>query len=382
MTREEIMNLDAEGIESRKAELKTEIENATEQSQLDAIAEERSILDERVEALNKEIESRKANMLKVANGAGNVVAKAPVEVRTNDTVRASKEYTDAYARYLISGDANECRSLLTSNVSGSLPVPTVVDEIIRTAWDKSDILSRVKRTYFKGNLKVAFEKSATGANVHTEGSSAPTEEELTLGIVEMVPANIKKWITVSDEALTMGGEAFLDYVYRELAHQITKKLADLVVADISGAQTSADGTHTAQAKITAAPSVTVIGQAFANLSDEAENPVVIMNKLTYANFLNAQAAASFAMDPFRGMPVLFNNTLPAYDSASAAAVYAIVGDLNGAQVNYPEGDGVALKFDDLSLAEKDMVKIVGRQYAAHGVTASGRFCRIAKPSGT
>lgn len=379
MTREEIMNLDAEGIESRKAELKNEIENATEQSQLDAIAEERSLLDERVEALNKEIESRKANMLKVASGAGNVVAKAPVEVRTNDTVRASKEYTDAYARYLISGDANECRSLLTSNVSGSLPVPTVVDEIIRTAWDKSDILSRVKRTYFKGNLKVAFEKSATGANVHTEGSSAPSEEELTLGIVEMVPANIKKWITVSDEAIAMGGETLLRYIYDEITYQIvTKKLADLIVNDIATAPTTATGSAASVAAITAAPGLATVATAFANLSDEATNPVVIMNKLTYASFKAAQAAGNYNVDPFEGFPVLFNNSLPAYSSASANAVYMIVGDLSGAQVNYPEGEGVVIKYDDLSLSESDLVKIVGRQYAAHAVTACGRFCNVKK----
>ena len=48
----------------------------------------------------------------------------------------------------------------------------------------------------------------------------------------------------------------------------------------------------------------------------------------------------------------------------------------------PEGEGVVIKYDDLSLSEKDMVKIVGRQYAAHAATASGRFCNIAKPSGT
>lgn len=379
MTREEIMNLDAEGIESRKAELKNEIENATEQSQLDAIAEERTILDERVEALNKEIESRKANMLKVASGAGNVVAKAPVEVRTNDTVRASKEYTDAYARYLISGDANECRSLLTSNVSGSLPVPTVVDEIIRTAWDKSDILSRVKRTYFKGNLKVAFEKSATGANVHTEGSSAPSEEELTLGIVEMVPANIKKWITVSDEAIAMGGETLLRYIYDEITYQIvTKNLADLIVNDIATAPAEATSSRASVAAITAAPGLATVATAFANLSDEATNPVVIMNKLTYASFKAAQAAGNYNVDPFEGFPVLFNNSLPAYSSASANAVYMIVGDLSGAQVNYPEGEGVVIKYDDLSLSEEDLVKIVGRQYAAHAVTACGRFCNVKK----
>ena len=106
-----------------------------------------------------------------------------------------------------------------------------------------------------------------------------------------------------------------------------------------------------------------------------------MNKLTYANFVAAQAAAEYNIDPFMGLPVLFNNSLPAYDSASANAVYAIVGDLNGESVNYPEGDGIALKYDDLSEAEKDLVKIVGRQYVAHAVTACGRFTNIKKVSG-
>lgn len=372
-------------VEARLAE----IENGLEERS----AEELETLKTEIEELKarktelEEIEARKAAA--AALEAGAVKPEKTVEetreeekTMTLDEIRSSAEYIEAYANYVKTGKDTEVRALLTTDASGVVPVPTMVDEIIRTAWDKEEIVSRVRKTYIRGNLKVAFERSADPAYVHNEGTTAPTEESLLLGLITLIPKNVKKWITVSDEALTMGGEAFLDYVYRELAHQITKKLADLVVADISGAQTSADGTHTAQAKITAAPSVTVIGEAFANLSDEAENPVVIMNKLTYANFLNAQAAASFAMDPFRGMPVLFNNTLPAYDSASATNVYAIVGDLGGAQVNFPEGDGVALKFDDLSLAESDMVKIVGRQYAAHGVTASGRFCRIAKPSGT
>jgi hypothetical protein len=56
----------------------------------------------------------------------------------------------------------------------------------------------------------------------------------------------------------------------------------------------------------------------------------------------------------------------------------IVGDLSGAQVNYPEGEGVVIKYDDLSLSEEDLVKIVGRQYAAHAVTACGRFCNVKK----
>ena len=377
MTHEEIMKLDAQGIEARNAEIKNEIEAATEQAQLDALVEERKALDERREALM--VEARKADMLKVAQGAGNVVATPAVEKRSNDDVLASKEYVDAYARYLVNGNADECRSLLTSNVSGQIPVPSIIDEIIRTAWDKSEILSRVRRTFVRGNLKVAFEKSADGAYVHTEGTSAPTEEEITLGIVEMIPANIKKWITVSDEAVAMGGERLLRYIYDEITYQIvTKKLTDLVVNDIKSAPTTATSSAASVAAITGAPGLTTVASAFANLSDEAQSPVVIMNKLTYANFKAAQAAGNFAVDPFEGLPVLFNNSLPAYDSASANAVYMIVGDLSGVQVNYPEGDNVVIKYDELSLAEKDLVKIVGRQYAAHAVTACGRFCNVKK----
>ena len=378
----QINEMNLEEVEKRLAEISEGLEQRSAE-ELEGLKKEIEELKARKAEL-KEIEARKAAA--EALNEGKAKGKKVEETRekektmTREEIRASKEYVEAYAKYVKTGKDEECRALLTVDASGVVPVPTMVDEIIRTAWDREEIVSRVRKTYIRGNLKVAFERSADPAYVHNEGTSAPTEEQLLLGLITLIPKNIKKWITVSDEALTMGGEAFLDYIYRELAHQITKKLADLVVADIVGAQTSADGTHTAQAKITAAPSVTVVGEAFANLSDEATNNVIIMNKLSYANFLAAQAAGSFNIDPFMDLPVLFNNTLPAYDSASANAVYAIVGDLDGEQINFPEGDGVALKYDDLSLAEEDLVKIVGRQYAGHGVTASGRFCRIAKPS--
>lgn len=178
----------------------------------------------------------------------------------------------------------------------------------------------------------------------------------------------------------MGGEAFLRYIYDELTHQIVKKLADLVVADIAGLGTSAGDTAASAAKISQAPGLNTIATAFANLSDEAVDPIIIMNRLTHATFQSAYAAGNFAVDPFQGLPVIYNNSLPAYTAADANAVYAIVGDLSGAQVNYPEGDGVVIKYDDLSESEADLVKIVGRQYAAHAVTACGRFCNIAKPA--
>ena len=377
----EIKEMTVEQLEERKLAIVEELNN--EDADLDALEAEVRSIKEELEARAAE-EAKKVEIRKtVAEAQAPVVVVEKVEeerkeIMTNAEVRASKEYVDAFARYLVSENDAEVRSLLTETVSGSVPVPAIVDEIIRTAWEKSDILSRVKKTNIKGNLKVAFELSADGAYVHTEGTAAPTEESLTLGIVTMIPKNIKKWIRVSDEAIAMGGEILVRYIYDELTYQIVKKLTELVIADIAGAPTTATSSAAAVSAITQNPALTTVATAFANLSDEAQNPVIIMNKLTYASFIGAQAGGNFSFDPFNGLPVLFSSALPAYTSASTNQVYAIVGDLAGVQVNYPEGEGIAIKYDDLSEAEADLVKIVGRQYAAHALTANKMFCVIKK----
>ena len=369
-----------EEIEVRKAEIAAEIESP--EADLDALQEEVRSLNNRKEELRKEAAEAEQRRKEVAEGAGTTKEAHTEEKRmTVDEIRSSAEYVDAFARYIRSEDDRECRALLkTENASGKVPVPVLVDDIIRHAWDNEEILSRVKKTTFRGNLKVAFEKAGDVAYVHTEGTTAPTEEALELGIVTMIPANIKKWIHITDEDVTMGGEAFVRYIYEELAYQITKKLASLVVADIAALDTSNGATAVGAAKITEAPGLVTFPKAYANLSDEARNPAIIMNKLTYAEFVAAHAAGNFSVDPFMGLPVLFNNTLPAYASASDNAVYAIIGDMTGAQVNFPEGDGIVIKWDDTTEAEADLVKVIGRQYAAHAVTAPFRFTNIAKPA--
>lgn len=364
--------------------------------ELDAPEADLDALEAEVRGINEEIESRRqAEQRKtdlraaVANGAGEVTNKINTEEEhkmTLDEIRSDKRYIDAYAEYIKTGRDTECRAILTETNPGSVvgsgpvPVPVFVDEIVRTAWDNDQILRRVRRTFFKGNLKVAFERSATAAAVHTEGTSAPSEESLVLGIVTMIPANIKKWIRISDEAVAMGGEAFLRYIYDELTYQIIKKLAAEVVNDIKGADTTHGSTAVGIPKVNAAPALGTIASAMGYLTDEATDNVVIINRLSWSAFKAAQYAGNFSVDPFEGLTVLFSDALPAYASADNNAVYAIVGDLKGAQVNFPEGDGVVIKWDDLSEAEADLVKVVGRQYAAHAVTAPGRFVNITKPA--
>lgn len=353
-------------------------------------------LETELDGINAELETRRAAENKrqniraaVAAGAGEVVAEIKEErnenVMTVDEIRSSKAYVDAYANYIKTGDPKECRTLLTSNVtnppelsSGPLPVPTVIEGYIRTAWESDPIMSRVRRTFVRGNLRVAFELSATGAQIHAEGAEAPAEEILTLGVVELIPETIKKWIRISDEAVGMGGEEFLRYIYDEITYQIVKKAAALGINDILNAPATSNATWVGVPVVNGDPSVTLIPEAVAHLSSDARNLVVIMNRLTEVAFLQAQAAGNFSVDPFAGLPRLYTNELPAYSaSLDPEEVYAIVGDLDGLQFNYPNGDDVAIKWDELSLAELDLVKIVGRQYAAHGVTGLGRFVKIA-----
>ena len=39
-----------------------------------------------------------------------------------------------------------------------------------------------------------------------------------------------------------------------------------------------------------------------------------------------------------------------------------------------------IKWDDLSEAEADLIKIVGRVYAAHDVTGPGKLTKLLKPA--
>lgn len=373
------MNIDA--IEERMAAIKEELPAVETEERIAELEEETRALKERKEELRRLAQEAKEERAQVLKD-NKVVEELKVEERKMENIitRNSKEYIDAYAEYIKSGDDAECRALLTENVSGGVAVPELVEEIVKTAWEKEGIMSRVKKAYLKGNVKIGFEREAGAAVVHTEGAAAPSEETLTLGIATLVPASIKKWITISDEAMDLRGSAFLQYVYDEVAYQIAKKAADEIVAKIEAAGTTSSATVPGVPKITAATiAISTITKALAQLSDEADNPVVIMNKQSYADFRDVQYANKYPVDIFEGLEVVFNNSITAFSAATTGDTYAIVGDLgHGAMANFPNGDEITFKFDDVSLAEADLVKIVGREYVGLGLVADKAFCKIVK----
>ena len=164
----EIKNMTIEEVEVRASEIVKEIEAG-------------EVTEERLAELDTEsveIEERKAELKKAADEAKEIraaVAEDKVVVEeekdvikeerkmTNKEVCATKEYRDAFANYIRTGDDKECRALLTENVSGDVPVASIVYDIVKNAWEKEGIVARIKKAYVKGNLRVGFEISADGA---------------------------------------------------------------------------------------------------------------------------------------------------------------------------------------------------------------------------
>ena len=386
MTSEEIIARQGE-IEQRAKEIEASLE--TPEADLDALNEEargliaeKAQLDEQLEELRKAAEEAEETRKKIAEGEiGETKEKRTEDKKMTDLeIRSSAAYCDAYKKYIISGDDKECRSLLTENASGDLPVPVLVEQAIKHAWENNTFLTKVTKTAFRGNLKVPFEKSADPAYVHTEGTTGLTEEDLQLGIVSLVPNNIKKFIKISDEAVAMGGEQFVQYIYNELAQRILEKLVSELVGKVNAAGTTHADNAIGIPKVTEAPSVTVAQNAADQTSEEATDLCIALNPLSISAFRDAAAAANYGMDPFAGLTVVKCSALPAYSSASDNAMYAIVGDLKALQVNYPEGEGVVTTWDPYTYAEDDMVKVVARQYAGYGVTAPGRLVKLCKPA--
>lgn len=352
----EIKEMQMSDIEKRSAEIEELLKS--EDADIDSLTKEVEEMEARKAQIMTEVEQRKQEMADALKNAKEV-EEIPQE-RTNKMdikeFRNSPEYIDAFAEY-IKGNDKEMRTLLLSeNVEGTVAIPSIVEDRIWTDWDKSPILSRVRKVFVKGNYRVGYEASATGAVIHTEGTNAPQDETLTLAYIDFVAKYVKKWIKVSDTVLALRGEAFLNYLYDEFGHQIALAIENAIVAELIASSLTA--------KVTNALDSTAVMAAFARLSDEATNPVAIMSKARYAAILNERTTAGAKIDdPFNGMEVLFNNTL---------TNGILVVDLDGVVANFPEGLDFKFIFDEKSLAEADLIKIVGKvMMDAHLVRPNG-----------
>lgn len=380
--RAEIRSLDTEGGEGVDEKL-TELEGRVK-----TLEEERSRLDTELVQAEAAAQEQRNN---ISGGNTPPVSTGKInKAKTLIEVRSSEEYANAFADYIKTGDAKECRALLTDLVDGTIPVPTMISDAIETAWTKTNLVQRVRRTNIKGVANYPFEYSATGASIHVEGSERPEEEILEWSSVEIVPQTLKKWITISDEVLALKGTEFLNYITAEIVQRIME-LADSIIVDTikDNPTTAVKADKKNNVKGAAGvPKLTLekitfatIFNALALLADGATNPVAVMHKQTYFNDIMAledlQGRPIYNIVSDNGKPqyyvngveVVFNENLTAHEEI-------IIGDFNGMIGNFPESDDVKFITDPYSLAEYDLVKIVGRMMAGFGVVKDKYFVNV------
>lgn len=363
----EIKDMQMADIEARSAELENAL--SAENADIESITAEVTALEERKAQIVAEAEERKAQLAEVEKTA--VEIHEEKENRTMEMeIRNTKEYIEAYAKYVKTGDDKECRTLLTDQATGgTLPTPEFVYGIVAKRLEASKILSRVRRMNAAGVVKVGFEYAAPAAVAHTEGGDPIDEEALSLGIVTMVPVTWKKWVAISDEALdTQSGADFLAYIYDEVARGIIKARENAVVAAILAAPQTANATHPSVAKTgAAAGAITDFVNARALLSSAAEDLVIICTPAQYATYRGLQMGANYGVDPFDGIEVITND----------AATAPIIGDLSGVMENLPKGDNVEFKYDDKTRMKQDLVDILGRMPSAIAVVGDKFFAKVA-----
>lgn len=188
-----------EEIEARKMEIREEVETTEEVEKIEELTEEVEALNEEEEQIKEDEENEEeAKEVEEKSFLSKEIIKEEREIMENKEMRNTKEYINAYAEY-IKGNDKELKALITTDGyatgnSATVEVPDMVYDIVKTAWQREDLMARVNTLSVKGNLKVQFEVSGDAAVVHQEGNSAVSEESLVLGVVTLTPVSIKKWI--------------------------------------------------------------------------------------------------------------------------------------------------------------------------------------------
>lgn len=402
MAEEEIRKL-----QTRKNEIASSIEErkATfEQSDVetrDAILEEVDSLTKEAEDIDSQVSELEEVRAKFEEqekrmSLTKTVAPTEVEARAEEIkkdIYDTPEYRQAWVDAIRTGDERKVRAMATTN--DNVPVPTIWQNYVETAWYNYGKFSRlVNKTYIQGYLSIPFEAEADDAVIHTEGTAQPTEEEITLGLIELKPAMIKKWISMTDELMAMTADDFMRYLADELVYRVVLKLDNGIIngaLDTNGK--GVVGIVNNANTLTAANGTLSFNVLNAGIADLVtfDNLTVAMNPKTFFDgFMGLtdlqqrpiyQIAADNTGKPqyyVNGIRVEFTQALPAYSAASAGDVWAIAGDFRGYRLNLPEGEMVRTLFDPYTLAREDKAIMVGRLYAAGNVARLKHFVQFKK----
>ena len=252
-----------EEIEAKKAELRSKINDAKSEEELEELRKQ-------AEELNKEVPTEEKkdgtithdeeraliadteNLEKRKVEITNIIAKREEEKVEKKFTRAnvlkSQEYRTAWAKRLMCKSEDEFtedekRALdvaLTTTATtyvapssgadgvnnGGLFIPeTVSQEILKEVELESPFLRDVAKTYIRGLLSFPYKKSSSGAEWVTEGTDNKLESDEwdNLTFVQM---ELSKTIRITWKLEAMAVEDFINYIVGEVSREMRENLAD------------------------------------------------------------------------------------------------------------------------------------------------------------
>lgn len=225
-------------IESRNAEIATEVETA-----------EASVLEERDQE-SKELEARKAELLarkeeleaeeRAAEEVANETVvtedvELPTEERTTDMEKiydiASEEYRSAWVHNLQGKKLTETEERAYATTDAANAVPTAVaDKFFEKIKKLAPMLSEITLMQVAGNIKFMAEGTRNAAGTHVE-NTAVTPAADTMVSVELGGKEFMKVIRISKAAETMSINAFENWLVEMLSGDIARAIDDYIIND-------------------------------------------------------------------------------------------------------------------------------------------------------
>lgn len=178
------------------------------------------------------------------------------------------------------------------------------------------------------------------------------------------------------------------YVYDELTFRIVKKLDEEIAAKVMAASSP----FVDSVDVSAVDATTIL-QGLALLSDEANEPTIVMNKSVFFNqfmglldqtdrpiyevLLDNEKKPQYYLN---GCQVVFDN-VNFKSSPEGGDPIALVGDFGGVVVNFPNGEDVSILYDPYTSSKEDKNDVVAKLFAGIGVVKPGSFALIGLKAG-
>ncbi|ADL52150.1 phage major capsid protein [Clostridium cellulovorans] len=343
---------------ARKAELRTMLEepkadlNAIE-IELRELNEEQGQLEKRERLIKEAGEINKGNTGEVRE---NFIIGNKENLEERDDKYSSLEYRKAFMNYARTGViSNELRAdatTMTTDLGAVIPT-TVMNEIIQKLKSYGQIYSRIRKTAFKGGVKIPTASVKPVATWKAEGTLSDKQKKTVKTFIEFSYYKLQCRIATSLEADTVALPVFEATIAADMAEAIVVAIEQSVISGSGTGEPKGIIKHT-----TEIPKDQQITIAAADISDWSKwkknvfakiplayegNGIWIMTKATFEGYIDGMvdangqpiARANYGITGapvrrFGGYDVLCVEAdyIPNYESAVAGDVFAVFVDLS------------------------------------------------------